>query len=191
MANEPVEKPGSLLQSVTRMIEAAVNEGAGYEQLIPVLSLICLVAILGHGQPRTAAAAPVASASPLQKLLGDLAKGEGGGLGPEALVSLLPLLNSPQIKSKLNPTTIGAIMGLLGNMGDKSEKTEKSEKTDKGETAKGGDKKEEKGEDKQPVPPTAATVTSLAALAEKQEGPEAADGEKRGLGKYLNWKTNF
>jgi hypothetical protein len=191
MANETVEKPGSLLQSVARMIEAAVNEGAGYDQLIPVLSLVCLMSILGHSQPRAVQAAPAGSASPLQKLLGDLAKGEGGGLGPETLVSLLPLLNSPQVKSKLNPATIGAIMGLLGNMGEKGDKSEKPEKSDKGEAAK-QDKGGEKGEEKQgAVPPTAATVTSLAALAEKQEGPEPADGEKRGLGKYLNWKTNF
>lgn len=195
MANEPVERPGSLLQSVTRMVESAINDGAGYEALIPVLSLLCLVSILGRDQPRAAQSAPAAPAAPaqpatsagtLQKLLGDLSKGDGGGLGPETLVSLLPLLNSPQVKSKLNPTTIGAIMGLLNNMGDKGDKG------DKGDAAK-GDRTNDKGggEEKRTVPPTAATVTSLEAAAHKPENPETTDGDKRGLGKYLNWKSNF
>jgi hypothetical protein len=188
MANEPVERPGSLLQSVTRMVEAAVNDGTGYEPLIPVLSLICLVSILGQGQPRVAQAAPSTATSPLQKLIGDLAKGDGGGIGPDTLVTLLPLLNSPQIKSKLNPATLGAVMSLLANMCDKSDKR------DKGETAKQdkGGEKTEKGEEKRVAPPpTAATATTLGVLAEKQEGPDAAEGDKKGLGKYLNWKGNF
>lgn len=186
MANEPVERPGSLLPSVTRMVESAVNDGAGYETLIPVLSLLCLVSILGYGQPRaaqTAAAAPVSGASPLQKLLGDLAKGDGSsGIGPDTLVSLLPLLNSPQIKSKLNPATIGAVMSLLGNIGDKGE-TAKQDK---------GGEKPEKSEEKRVVPPpTAATATTIEAIAEKQENQETGELDKKGLGKYLNWKSNF
>lgn len=185
MANEPVERPGSLLQSVSRMVEAAVNDGSGYESLIPILSLICLVSILGHGQPRAVQAAPASGASPLQKLLGDLSKGDGGGIGPETLVSLLPLLNSPQIKSKLNPATIGAIMGMLGNMGDKGDKGEGPKQEKSAEKA-------EKIEEKRVVPPpTAATATTLDIAAEKQEGADPAEADKKGLGKYLNWKSNF
>lgn len=186
MANEPVERPGSLLQSVSRMIEGAVNDGSGYDSLIPILSLICLVSILGHGQPaRAVQTAPATATSPLQKLLGDLTKGDGGGVGPEALVSLLPLLNNPQIKSKLNPTTIGAIMGMLGNMGDKG---------DKGEAAKQdkGAEKTDKAEEKRVVPPpSAATATTLDAAAERPELSDPAEAEKKSLGKYLNWKSNF
>ncbi len=186
MANEPVERSGSLLQSVARMIDAAVNDGAGYDSLVPVLSLICLVSILGHGQPRAAQATPATGANTLQKLLGDLAKGEGGGPGPETLVSLLPLLNSPQVKSKLNPATIGAIMGLLNNMGDKGEKSD----TAKQEPPK-QDKAADKSEEKRVVPPTAATMTSLEALGERQDHSEAAEGDKKGPGRYLNWKSTF
>jgi hypothetical protein len=186
MANEPVERSSSLMQSVARMVEKAVNDGTGYEQLVPVLSLICLVSILGQGQPRAAqAAAPATPVSPLQKLIGDLAKGDGGGVGPDTLVTLLPLLNNPQIKSKLNPATIGAIMSLLSNMGDKS---------DKGEAAKQdkGGEKADKGDEKRVMPPpTAATATTLGDSADKQEGAETAEGEKKSLGKYLNWKSNF
>ncbi|MDR7865210.1 MAG: hypothetical protein RIN56_00250 [Sporomusaceae bacterium] len=185
MANEPVERPGSLLQSVSRMIDAAVNDGAGYESLVPVLSLICLVSILGHGQPRAVQAAPAAGANTLQKLLGDLSKGEGGGLGPETLVSLLPLLNSPQVKSKLNPATIGAMMGLLNNMGDKGEKGDTA-KQEAPKPDKGGDK----GEEKRVVTPTAATMT-LDSQGERQAPPEATEGDKKGPGRYLNWKSTF
>lgn len=187
MANETADRPGSLLGAVTRMVEAAVNEGS-YETLIHVLSLICLVSILGHGQMRAAQTAPAGGASPLQKILGDLTKGEGG-LGPDALVSLLPLLNSPQLKNKLNPATIATLMGLLGNMGgDKAEpaKAEKAEKTaDKAEPPK-ADKPADRV-----IPPTAATVTSPDLLAENPPAADPADPDRKGLGKYLNWKGNF
>lgn len=191
MANEPADRPSSLLNSVVRMVEAAVNDGAGYDTLIHVLSLLCLVSILNHGHTRGAQAAPAGGANPLHKLLGDLTKGDGGGLGPDALVSLLPLLNSPQLKNKLNPATIGAVMGLLNNMGDKSEPPKADKSADKAEKAEKAVKNEEKAEVKRDVPPTAATVTSLDVLAEKPAEPEPADGDKKGLGKYLNWKSNF
>lgn len=186
MAIEPADKSAPLMQSVTRMLESAV-EGGGYDSLINVLSLVCLVSILSRGQGAAPAQTTpaVSGSSPLQKLIGDLAKGDGG-LGPDTLVSLLPLLNNPQIKSKLNPATIGAVMGMLGNMGDKSDKGDKSEvKSDKAE------KTEEKHEARRNPPPTAATVTSIEALTEKPQAAEAGDGEKKGLGRYLNWKGNF
>ena len=192
MANEAADLTGTLLRSVTRMLDSAANDGTGYESLIPVLSLVCLVSILNRGQSSAAPAVPASTANPLQKLLGDLGKGEGG-LGPETLMSLLPLLNSPQIKSKINPTTISAVMSLLGNMGnlggnlggnqgnsgDKSEKAEpKAEKTER------TDKNEEHPE-KRPAPPAAA-ITSLEA-----ESSDLLEADKKGLGRYLNWKNNF
>jgi len=192
MANEAADLTGTLLRSVTRMLDSAANDGTGYESLIPVLSLVCLVSILNRGQSSAASAVPASTANPLQKLLGDLGKGEGG-LGPETLMSLLPLLNSPQIKSKINPTTISAVMSLLGNMGslggnlggnqgssgDKSEKAEpKAEKTER------TDKNEEHPE-KRPAPPAAA-ITSLEA-----ESSDLLEADKKGLGRYLNWKNNF
>jgi hypothetical protein len=190
MANEPAERPGSLLQSVARMVETAVNDGTGYDALIPILSLLCLVSILGHGQPtRAVQAAPATGTSPLQKLLGDLSKGDGGSVGPETLVSLLPLLNNPQIKSKLNPATLGAIMGLLGNIGDKGEKGEPAKQEKAAEKAEKGEEKRE--ERRVAPPPTAATATTLDPLAERQDSPDQPEADKKGLGKYLNWKSNF
>ncbi|HMM21178.1 MAG TPA: hypothetical protein PKA10_10595 [Selenomonadales bacterium] len=211
MANEPSDQPATLMHSVTRMLDSAVNDGAGYDTIIHVLSLLCLVFILNRTQPASAQAAvqatPAGGANALQKLIGDLAKGDGG-LGPESLMTLLPLLNSPQIKSKLNPATIGTVLGLLNTMGDKSdkhepakpeksEKTEKAEKVEKVEKAEkppASDKTEPKPDPVRTVPPpTAATVTSMEALSERsdEESPPQELQDRKGLGRYLNWKTNF
>jgi hypothetical protein len=190
MANETADQTGTLLRSVTRMLDIALNDGSGYDSLIPVLSLVCLVSILNRGQSSAAPAVQAGASNPLQKLLGDLGKGEGG-LGPDTLMSLLPLLNSPQFKNKINPTTISAVMSLLGtmgNMGDKSDKSEKAEtKADKSE--KPVTEKVEEPSEKRPAPPAAA-VTSLEALQQQDLG-DLLEADKRGLGRYLNWKNNF
>jgi len=192
MANEAAEQTGSLLRSVTRLLDLTTNEGANFDSLIPVLSLVCLVSILNRSQ--TSAAPQVTSASaanPLQKLLSDLGKGEGG-LGPDTLMSLLPLLNNPQLKSKINPTTISAVLGLMNNLGDKSDKSEiKQEKHDKSERPeKAPDKSEEQCDPKRSAPPAAA-ITSLEASEQLSESVEQPDTDKKNLGRYLNWKNNF
>ena len=207
MANEPSDRPTTLMHSVTRMLESAVNDGASYETIIHVLSLLCLVSILNRTQPasvQAVQATPAAGANPLQKIIGDLAKGDGG-LGPESLMTLLPLPNSPQIKSKLNPATIGTVLGLLNTMGDKSdkhepskpeksEKPEKAEKIEKVEKPAVSEKNEQRPDPNRSVPPpTAATVTSMEALTERrdEEPPPQGLHDRKGLGRYLNWKTNF
>jgi hypothetical protein len=186
----PNENPNTLLQSIAHMIDNVANEGTGYDNLIHILSLLCILHILNRTQPLTAA--PViqnSSASttnnttnPLHKLLGELTKGGGGdggggGPSPDMLMTLLPLLNNPQIKSKLNPANISSILGVLGNLGgggnnDKQEgsKTEKSEKKD---------------------PPAAAVTSSLAnsSIAPPPLDPYVSD--KKDLGRSLNWKTTF
>jgi hypothetical protein len=182
MANEIADNSGTIMQSVTRMLNNTVNEGADYDTLIHVLSLVCLVSILNRSQT-PAAQAPAAAApagNPLTKLLGDLTKGEGGGT--ETLMSLLPLLNNPQIKSKLNPATLSAVFGLLNNLGDKGDKSDKQE-------AK-AEKAEEKAEARRPAPPAAA-LTSSENLPPQLDDPEAPEGERRNIGRYLNWKSNF
>lgn len=189
MANEAAEQAGSLLRSVTRLLDSAGNEGANFDSLIPVLSLVCLVSILNRSQSPAPQVASAVAANPLQKLLGDLGKGEGG-LGPDTLMSLLPLLNSPQLKSKINPTTISAVLGLINNLGDKGDKSEnKQEKHEKPERPeKGTDKCED--DPKRSAPPAAA-ITSLDAAEQLNESAEQADPDKRNLGRYLNWKNSF
>lgn len=198
MANDAADQ-GSLLRSITRMLDSTINEGTNFESIIPVLSLVCLASILNRSQPSAPQAASVPAANPLQKLLGDLSKGEGG-LGPDTLMSLLPLLNSPQMKNKLNPATISAVLGLLNNMGDKSDKTDKNDKNDKVEKQEKSEKQEknerssERNEDtadaKRSAPPAAA-VTSLEAIGQRSEPLDPLEADKKGLGRYLNWKSNF
>ncbi|MBP2643061.1 MAG: hypothetical protein H6Q67_948 [Firmicutes bacterium] len=183
MANETVDKTLTLMQSVTRMLDSAVSDGASYETVINVLSLICLVSILSRNQSASTAAS-AGTASPLQKLLGDLTKNDGG-VGPDTLMSLLPLLNSPQLKSKINPATITSVLGLLGNFSDKGD-SGKSEKQEKPSKFTANDKPEEKPQPRPPSPPAAALTTS-----EESEKGFSEEIDRRGIGRYLNWKTNF
>lgn len=182
----PNESPSTLLQSITHMIDSAANEGTGYDTLIHILSLLCILHILNRTQPSTAAPviqnSPATSptptpTNPLHKLLGELTKGGGdggGGPSPDMLMSLLPLLNNPQIKSKLNPANISSMLGMLGNLGGgNSDKPEES--------------KTEKMEKKNP---SAAVTSSLAKEASQASSIDAAT-DKKDLGRSLNWKTTF
>ncbi len=183
----PNESPSTLLQSITHMIDSAANEGTGYDTLIHILSLLCILHILNRTQPSTAAPviqnSPATSptptpTNPLHKLLGELTKGGGdggGGPSPDMLMSLLPLLNNPQIKSKLNPANISSMLGMLGNLGGgNSDKPEES--------------KTEKMEKKNP---SAAAVTSSLAKEASQASSIDAATDKKDLGRSLNWKTTF
>lgn len=183
----PNENPRTLLQSITLMIDNIANEGTGYDTLINILSLLCILHILNRTQPLTTA--PAAQASPaannstantLQKLLGELTKGGsegGGGPSPDMLMTLLPLLNNPQIKSKLNPANISSILGVLGNLGGGS--------NDKQE----GNNKAEKAEKKDP--PAAAVTPSLANSSIHTVSSAPDETDKKDLGRSLNWKTTF
>jgi hypothetical protein len=185
----PNESPSTLLQSITHMIDSAANEGTGYDTLIHILSLLCILHILNRTQPSTAAPvtqnppaaapAPANPTNPLHKLLGELTKGGGdggGGPSPDMLMSLLPLLNSPQVKSKLNPANISSILGLLGNLGG-------------GNNTKSEEGKAEKIEKKDPP---AAAVTSSVANSSPHTPPSVDPYiDKKDLGRSLNWKTTF
>ncbi|SFM23347.1 hypothetical protein [Pelosinus propionicus] len=185
------ENPNTLFQSIAHMIDNVANEGTGYDTLIHLLSLLCILHILNRTQPMATApmiqnSSTIAannSTNPLHKLLGELTKssgvGDGGGGGPtpDMLMSLLPLLNNPQIKSKLNPANISSILGVLGNLGvggnsDKQEgnKIEKSEKKD---------------------PPAAAVTSSLANSSREASLLDTHVSDKKDLGRSLNWKTTF
>lgn len=184
----PNESPNrSLLQTVTHMIDSIANEGTGYDTLINILSLLCLLQVLNRTQPSAAMpmsqhAPPAASTNPLQKILSDLTKNSdgsgGGGPSPDMLMTLLPLLNNPQVKSKLNPANISSILGLMGNLGGGGGSNDKPEnpKSDKSE------KKE---------PPAAAVTSSLSEHPSHGNTVQSDDQDKKDLGRSLNWKTNF
>jgi hypothetical protein len=112
----------TLFQSVIKMIDSLSTTG-NYDTIINVLSLLCLLSILNKNTDQISNALPTSTISqndnPIQKILGELTKGGGGGLGsPDMLMTLLPLLNNPQIKSKLNPTNIASVMGMINNLGN-------------------------------------------------------------------------
>jgi hypothetical protein len=176
----------SLLQSIARMLETASKENNGYDSLINVLSLLCIISILNRGQgiqitPQVAPAETSVTAATqpsaiLQKALGELNKSEGGP-SPDMLTTLLPLLNNPQVKSKLNPANIASILGLVNSLnsgGDKHETT-KQDFADKQQP------KDNKSEVTTESPAASLTATS-------QEG---AESPRRTGSRSLNWKHSF
>lgn len=172
----------SLLQVVSRVIETLTTDSRSYDTLISVLSLICLVSILNRNQSQSSQTTAPMTGNPLQKILGELTKGDGGGgPSPDMLMSLLPLINSPQLKSKLNPSNIATIMSLVNSLGGSG--------TDKSESIK-PEKASQKPETR-PSETPAAAVTASADINNEKQNPELEDGDKKGLGRYLNWKTNF
>ncbi|VBB08773.1 Hypothetical protein LUCI_4054 [Lucifera butyrica] len=198
MSDTP-DKSVSLIQSITKILDNVANNGAGYDALINIMSLMCLITILNRSQP---AALPVAAANSnsagmpvIQKLLGDLLKNEGGagpggggGGGADALMSLLPLLSNSQLKSKLNPSNMATILNLVnslsGSLGDKPAKADKPAKTEL---------KEVQTEPKADAPAAAITSTQAEHVSEVSASilnyPEESD--KKTSGKYLNWKSSF
>ncbi|SMC94788.1 hypothetical protein [Sporomusa malonica] len=186
----------SLLGSITRMLDATINAGAGPDNLISVLALLCLFSIVNKNnavsQPIQTQSA--ASNNPLHKLLGDLTKGGdggsgigGSGLSPDTLMSLLPLLNSPQLKSKLNPSTMGTVLGLLNNLGGGTQEKPKPESKP--------EPKHEPPKQSEPPPPPVLNQQPAPALKQPpvspQEGEDSEDAEGKNYGRYLNWKNNF
>lgn len=175
MSVESGNNPTSLWHSVTRITEKLVIDGASYDTIITILTLFCLISVLQRNTPATSTAT---TASPLSgglgKLLGDLTKGDGGGLPADTLMSLLPLLNSPQLKSKLNPSTISSVLGLLNNMGT-AEKPEQPKP----------EKKDSPGES---VAPPAVPVVDEApkVVALEPVEPKPLSGSR-----FLNWKSSF
>jgi len=160
------------------MINNIANEGNGYDTLINILSLLCLLLILNRTHPSAAAPlsqsiVPTAAANPLQKILGELTKSTEGSSGvpsPDMLMSLLPLLNNPQVKSKLNPANISSILGLLSNFS-------------------GGGGNNDKPENKEP--PAAAVTSSFAEKPPHANVTHSHEQDKKDLGRSLNWKNNF
>ena len=109
------DKP--LLQTILSLLDVLSSHKTEGQSWIHLLSLLCIFTILN--QPSANTSPSPQGANPLQKLLGDLTKGstQNGGIGgADTLLSLLPLLNNPQIKSKLNPTNIAAMMNVVQNL---------------------------------------------------------------------------
>lgn len=177
----------TLINSVIRMLDTLTNDNSHYDTIIQVLALLCILSIVNRPQQHKAIAAPAASAAdnPIQKILGQLTKGEDAN-APEMLMSLLPLLNNPQLKSKINPANISSILGLINNLGGTTEKTSpKPDKTDKSSKA-----------DASPaissITPTVETPVTLTPHTDSSEAAANNQGDtERHANRSLNWKSNF
>lgn len=188
----------SLLNSVTRLLESSFTTNTGLDSIITVLSLLCLFSIMNrnHTAKEPVQAQPTVSTNPLHKLLGDLAKsgdgGGGGGFSADTLVALLPLLNNPQLKSKLNPNTIGTVMGLINNLGNNSNSSAEKPKP---ETKTEHSVEAVKQPTEPPPPPPTPNVVQQNQTG-NQSSPQVnetmdEDAENKNYGRYLNWKNNF
>jgi hypothetical protein len=188
----------SLLSSITRLLESSLTANTGLDNIITVLSLLCLFSILNRNNAAKdpVQVQPAASTNPLHKLLGDLAKSSdgGGGFSPETLMALLPLLNNPQLKSKLNPNAIGTVMGLINNLGGSNSSPEKTKPETKTEHSMDDNKQPKEPPPAQPAPPAPNIVqqeqTTNLPPAHANE-PQDEDAENKNYGRYLNWKNNF
>ena len=188
MSNE-ITHPPSLACSILQMIQAALTGSMTFNNLTHILSLLCLLSILQRmpqeeappiPPPQNAQGVSGNTSDALQRMLGQLTKSDGGS--GDALMNLLPLLNSPQLKSKMTPTNIATILGLINTMGVISDnKPEKDEKEKEG-------KKDS---------PAATVTTDLPPAVEpavvtftEQQAPsfEPLIPEKP---RCLEWKTNF
>lgn len=188
--------PSSLLSSITRLLDTGIAAGAGFDNIITVISLLCLLSIMNRNQAgREAQPKPAVPVSPLHKLLGELTKGGdgSGGLSPDTLLTLLPLLNSPQLKSKLNPGTIGTVMGLLNNLGGLGSGSPPPEKAETENKAK-PDSPAAKAPKQTPAedsPPAAARQPSEQPQPALQSEEPLEETAEKNYGRYLNWKNNF
>lgn len=175
----------SLIQTILSLLDVLSSHKTEGRSWIHLLSLLCIFTIVSqeNNPPQSQSSAPV---NPLQNLLGDLLKGTANHKASDnapanTLMSLLPLLNSPQLKSKLTPSNIATVMNVMQNLtttpASSDEKTTKSPP---------------------PSPPqttSTATVPPLEAPSASQTAPPPLStpgktttptGER-----YLDWKNSF
>lgn len=203
-----LQEGSSFIPTITRLIDGVINRGEGasnMDEVITVLSLLCIISIFNKGQGfssvmQTSVANAGTNATSTQnqlgKILGDLTKGDGGGLGPDTLMSLMPLLNNPQLKSKINPATISSILGMVNSMNAGSNNDNKQD----GSKEKSADDKanlRNVPNEKQTAPAKeeknlVEDDADVADITYKQQATLNEDeNEISDQSKYLNWKTNF
>lgn len=178
-------------QLLTSIINNTVNNVADNATLITVLSLTCLLSILNRGQAESIVqesvpSPAVSSIPPLQRVLSELSKGgdDNSGPSPDLLMSLLPLLNNPQIKSKINPANIATMFNLLSSMGGIG-----GEKNDKSKTSSNKAQNTSDPVEIKETPAITPPVESVQAEPENIE-TERREAEKK-TSNHLNWKSNF
>ncbi|SDE60847.1 hypothetical protein [Sporomusa acidovorans] len=186
----------SLLNSITRMLDTGMHTGAGLDNIITVLSLLCLFSIMNrnHAGKDTPQTQPATATNPLHKLLGDLTKGSDGGFTPDTLMSLLPLLNNPQLKSKLNPGTMSTVLGLLNNLGSLgggSPSPDKDKDKAKAELKPSPPTETPPQQETEALAPSTNVAQQVPVAKPPQTNEEAEEAETKNHSRYLNWKNNF
>ncbi len=183
--DKEISHPPSLAHSILQMIQAALTGSMTFDTFNNILALLCLISILQRMPQATSTLHPdpqpvsnsSGSGDALQKMLAQLAKSDSGG--NDGITSLLPLLNSPQLKSKMTPANMATIMGLLSTM-------------NVGETKP--DKNEKEKDNKKDGP--AATITADHPSAEEcnplHQPENLLPMDQEDMNKQrLEWKTNF
>jgi hypothetical protein len=114
-------------------------------------------------------------------MLGDFAKGGA----PDMISTLLPLLNNPQLKSRLNPSSLSSIMGMINNLSGQMKTIPAAKTAAPDNTAK-------------PAPFSVQTAIQPSPDAEKQPAPKAPppkdispEAGEKAAARHLNWKTSF
>lgn len=161
----------SLLSTILTLLDVLSSHKSEGKSWIHLLALLCIFAIVS--QETTSSNPQTSPANPLQGLIGDLLKGSAptkstDATGSNMLMSLLPLLNSPQIKSKLNPANIAAVMNVVQNLSVP-------------QAPPASEKPPQTAPTPPPVAPAPATTTKKPA---NQEAPPAGE-------RYLDWKSSF
>lgn len=196
----------TFFQSVIKLMDSMTAAG-NYDSMINILALLCLFSIMNNNSNANVNAGAAASsngqnaANPIQRLLGELTKGDGGGIGgalgalgaPDMLMSLMPLLNNPQVKSKLNPTNIASVLGMLNNLGgigaNSAPPASNPAAPPKEPAAAPATEDKETGNNS----PAAAAPVIQTQPENKKKSPEQSEPTQP-PGKperFLKWKTNF
>lgn len=165
-----------LLALAMRLTDQSLDQKLNSETLVEILTLLCLISLFQRhtkpSEPEPAQPSPAPTQPGIPKVLTDLLKSTGNsdqGPSPDLMMSLLPLLNSPQVKQKLNPANITSLLGLLQGLGNGNSSNSAPEKNEAST----------KEASNQPEPPAAALSS-----AQRQ-----AEGDKGS--RYLNWKSSF
>lgn len=176
---------------ILRIMEDIATDTNRQDSWVTIIALLCLFCIISRQprQPAIAAQAPAAAlANPLHKLLGELVKGDGGAATPDLLVSLLPLLNSPQLKNKLTSGNLSTILGLVNQVSAGSREPERSNAE--------ADAPAEKKSLEIATESAAAAITQLPppTLAPQDSLLETKNNllsANKPAERYLNWKRSF
>lgn len=174
----------SLIQTILSLLDVLSSHKTEGRSWIHLLSLLCIFTIVSqeNNPPQSQSSASV---NPLQNLLGDLLKGtathkSSDNAPANTLMSLLPLLNSPQLKSKLTPSNIATVMNVMQNLttapASSDEKTTKSPPPSSPQTTSTS-----------PVPPLEAPSASQTAPPPSTPAKTATPTGER----YLDWKNSF